>query len=122
MKKVYGGDIRKFRDEKCYTQAYMADQLGVGQSTYQKIEAGTIKISAERLTQIAGVLNKPINAFLQKEYQASEPTPSFTIDISKAEYDLMQKIILQQEKRIEELEAKIIRKDLNIEELKNSLY
>ena len=62
-----GNDIRQARDEKCYSQAYMANQLGITQSAYYKIEAGAVKITIDRLEQIAEILGKPIAAFIQKE-------------------------------------------------------
>ena len=49
MKNIFGADIRKYRTELCYAQEYVADQLGITQSAYYKIEAGTVKISVERL-------------------------------------------------------------------------
>ena len=112
--------IRKCRDEKCLTQSYMANELGIGQSAYQKIESGDSKVSIERLKQIADILGKPIDAFLNKDqYNKSlaerESPNTFT------ENELLQKIILQQEKRIEELEEKVKRKNNKIEELKAKL-
>ncbi|MEJ5993087.1 helix-turn-helix transcriptional regulator [Pedobacter sp. Du54] len=59
--------MRKYRDEKCLTQSYMANELGIGQSAYQKIEAGESKVSIERLKQIADILGKPLEVFLNKE-------------------------------------------------------
>ncbi len=121
MKKVVAydvsDDIRKFRDEKCLTQSYMASELGIGQSAYQKIEAGDSRVSIERLKEIADILGKPLEAFLNKELDnrslAEKESP-----ITFTENVLLQKIICQQEKRIEELEEKIKRKNSKIEELK----
>lgn len=122
LKNIYSGEIRKYRDEKCYTQSYMAEQLGIGQSAYQKIESGDIKISIERLTQIANILDKPIDAFIVRNESKGELIEgNLSIGSVETEYHLMQKIILQQEKRIEELEAKVNRRDEKIEELKKQL-
>jgi transcriptional regulator with XRE-family HTH domain len=109
MKAISGGDIRKYRDEKCYTQAYMANELGIGQSAYQKIESGEVKISMERLVLIASILNKPLEAFLKSEDHVKPNSPLIeeTVVVSKREWSLMQKVILQQEQRIEELEEKL---------------
>lgn len=116
MKAIDGGDIRKYRDEKCYTQEYMANRLGIGQSAYQKIESGESKISVERLTQIARILEKPLESLIigdQDEHKTS---------ITEKELLLMQKtIILQQERRITELEEKIERRNHKIEALKQQL-
>ncbi len=115
-----GDDIRKYRDEKCLTQAYMANELGIGQSAYQKIESGDSKISIERLKQIANILGKSIEVFLDKDQGMKSPTETKS-SISLTESELLQKVILQQEKRIVELEEKVKRKDQKIEELKSML-
>ncbi len=112
-----GDDLRKYRDEKCLTQAYMAKELGIGQSAYQKIESGDSKVSIERLKQIADVLGKPIDVFLNK-HQNNKSLAEKESPITFTENELLQKVILQQEKRIEELEEKVKRKDKKIEELK----
>lgn len=115
-----GDDIRKYRDEKCLTQAYMANELGIGQSAYQKIESGDSKVTIERLMQIANILGKSIEVFLDKDQGMKSPTETKS-SISLTKSELLQKVILQQEKRIVELEEKVKRKDQKIEELKSML-
>lgn len=110
-------DIRKYRDEKCLTQSYMANQLGIGQSAYQKIESGDSRVSIERLRQIATILGKPIEAFLNNDKNSKSLTEKESPN-TFTENELLQKIILQQEKRIEELEEKVKRKNDKIDELK----
>ncbi|TCD27788.1 XRE family transcriptional regulator [Pedobacter psychrodurus] len=122
LKLVSAENIRKFRDEKCYTQSYIASQLGIGQSAYQKIESGDVKISMERLIQIANILGKPIDAFIPENNNQSENVKTVQkIQIAKTEYDLIHKIIIQQEKRIEELEIKLAKRDDEIEKLKKPI-
>lgn len=48
--------IRKKREEKNYTQEYLAYKLNISQNAYSKIELGYTKITVERLFQIAEVL------------------------------------------------------------------
>ncbi len=117
MRAVRSANIRKFRNERCLTQEYMASELGIGQSAYQKIETGEVSLSTERLLQIAAILGKPIEAFIG---DGTAPDQESSKNNSK-EIELMQKMILQQEKRIEELEAKVERKNAKIEELKQVL-
>ncbi len=112
-------DIRLSRAENCYSQAYMASQLGITQSAYYKIEAGAVKISIERLIQLAEILGKPVAAFLEKEKYNEQLKNEQKVYISVNELELLEKTILQQEKRIEELEAKIYRRDQKIEDLKS---
>lgn len=126
MKLVYcNEEIRRYRNEICYTQEYMASQLGITQSTYQRIEAGEIKISMDRLIEISRILGKPIEAFLHNkanltsDIQTSEGNES--ILVNKREWLLMLNVLKQQEDRIKELEAKVLRKDNKIDELKQHL-
>lgn len=95
----------------------MANELGIGQSAYQKIESGDTKISMERLKQIADILGRPLASFLTKE-QDNRRFAENLAPITLTESVLLQKINFQQEKRIEELEEKIKRRDRKIEELK----
>jgi len=48
--------VRKKREEKNYTQEYLAYKLNISQNAYSKIELGYTKITVERLFQIAEVL------------------------------------------------------------------
>lgn len=121
MKDIIGGvedDIRKYRAEKCYNQYFMASQLGISQSMYFKIESGLVKITMERLKQIAEILEKPLAAFLRKEKYDEDLKKERKIYINFNEVELMQKTITHLEKRVEELEAKIERRDNKIEELR----
>ncbi len=49
--------IRKLRNEKGYSQEYMAYRLGITQSTYCKIEKDDRKINFENITKIAAILD-----------------------------------------------------------------
>jgi len=102
-------NIPKYRDEKCFSQEYIAQQLEIRQSTYQRIEAGKVKISTDRLSQLARIFNKPIEAFFGNGKKPS------TEDQEK---ELLKEILTQREERIRELEEKIQRRDNKICELK----
>lgn len=121
MTEILGGvedNIRKYRAEKCYNQDFMANQLGISQSAYFKIESGLVKITMDRLTRIAEILEKPLEAFLEQEKYNDDLKKERKIYINFNELVLMKKTITQLEKRIEELEAKIQRRDNKIKELK----
>lgn len=111
--------IRRYRNEGCYTQEYLANELGITQSTYQRIETGEINITLERLMQIAKVLNKPIDAFLDRKHLPISDDNDSIVHIGQRELNLLHKMLEQQNKRIEELESKLLRRNLKIEELKN---
>lgn len=48
--------IRQLRESKHYSQDYLAYRLDIGQNAYSKIELGYSKLSAQRLIDIAAVL------------------------------------------------------------------
>jgi transcriptional regulator with XRE-family HTH domain len=117
--------IRKYRYEKSFSQEFMAHKMGIGQSTYQKIESGETKISVERLMEIAAILEQPFEKFLNTEHKLADSPQAASLPINGTvamyadlQVELLYKIIDQQEKRIAELEAKIQRRDKKIEELK----
>ena len=53
---MYGEKIKTIRELRGYSQEYMADQLGIAQNTYSKIETGQTKLSAEKLKQVTEIL------------------------------------------------------------------
>ncbi|TKC13125.1 helix-turn-helix transcriptional regulator [Pedobacter polaris] len=98
LKEILGGDeLRKIRDEFCYSQEYMAKKIGLTQSTYQRLESGKIRISKEHQIKIAEIFNLSIESF-RKDNQTEE------IFIKNKEIALLQNIISQLENRILELE------------------
>lgn len=52
-----GTKIKKIREFKNYTQEYMADQLGMSQTGYSKIERDEVELGFARLEQIAKILD-----------------------------------------------------------------
>ena len=52
----YGHKIKKLRELRNLTQDYMAEQLGIKQPAYSKIETDTGKIDVEKLEIIAQAL------------------------------------------------------------------
>ena len=51
-----GQKIKKLRELKNLTQSHLADELGVTQSTYSKMEQGEIEVPYSRLEKIAELL------------------------------------------------------------------
>jgi transcriptional regulator with XRE-family HTH domain len=51
-----GNNIRRFREMRGYSQDYMANMLGLTQSAYGKIEKQAVKLTIDRLQQIAEIL------------------------------------------------------------------
>ena len=54
--KQIGKNIRKIRELRDYDQQYMAEQLGISQGQYSKIEQGQKDISILTLESIANIL------------------------------------------------------------------
>ncbi|MCC8410706.1 helix-turn-helix transcriptional regulator [Mucilaginibacter sp. UR6-1] len=62
--KSVAASIRKQREEKNYTQEYLAAKLKISQNAYSKIELGYTKITLERLFQIADILETNITTLI----------------------------------------------------------
>ena len=60
MSKNIYDKIALLRKEKGISQEYMAEQLGIEQSTYGKIERGAIKLTIEKLELISQVFQLSI--------------------------------------------------------------
>lgn len=101
QKNVFGGLIRKFRDEKCLSQEYVASKLGIGQSAFNKIENGKISVSEKRLKEIAYALGISVNEFFNEEDVILEMKDLLHVVTE------IKKIIELQAKEIEFLKAKV---------------
>jgi transcriptional regulator with XRE-family HTH domain len=57
-------NIRKAREQKNYTQEYLATQLDIDTKSYSNIENGVSKLSIDRLLKIADILEATPESFL----------------------------------------------------------
>jgi len=48
-----GTKLRKLRERQGYSQEYVANRIGVSQSTYHKLEAEQIRLTVERAKELA---------------------------------------------------------------------
>ena len=64
---IIGGKLQHAREYKNYSQEYMADQLGVTQSTYCRWEKGEVLPKLDTLEKAATVLEIPVQALLNSE-------------------------------------------------------
>jgi len=71
--KAIAAAIRKKREQKNYTQEYLAYKLNISQNAYSKIELGYTKITVERIFQIAEVLEITASELLEFPNDDSEP-------------------------------------------------
>ena len=59
-----GKNIKQIRELKNFTQEYVADEIEVSQSTYSRIENGTVPIRIDTLQRIADVLEVDLNTLI----------------------------------------------------------
>jgi len=64
--------IRVVREQKEYTQEYLAAKLAISQNAYSKLELGYCKLSVQRLLDIAVILEVDVVELLE---QSTIPTP-----------------------------------------------
>jgi transcriptional regulator with XRE-family HTH domain len=105
-----GVKIKKVRELKNLTQEYLAEQVGMTTSGYSRIERGEVKISLDRLQQVAMVLGVQPNDLTNFDESASftkygtANDNSFSIRADKA---LLQQVIATFEARIADLKDEI---------------
>jgi len=64
IKKV-GERIKNLREERNYSQSYMAGKLNISQKAYSKLESSETKLSVDNLIKIAEILETTINDILE---------------------------------------------------------
>jgi len=72
-----GQKLRLLREFRNYSQEYIAEKLGITQNAYSRIENNQTKITTDRLSRLAIILNiPPVELLSDKEpvIQFSEPS------------------------------------------------
>jgi transcriptional regulator with XRE-family HTH domain len=59
-----GYKLEKLRKMKGFSQEYLAEKLNISQPAYSKIERGEIKVSLEKLPQIAEIFETDLDILL----------------------------------------------------------
>lgn len=121
---ILGNKVKRIRELKNYSQKYLADRMDISQAAYSKLESGETKISDEKLSQIAEILEvKPedIREFDSQKYFNSfnnvtgDKNGSFIIEIEDTELikklyedkiSLMEELMSQQKKELEKYKSK----------------
>jgi transcriptional regulator with XRE-family HTH domain len=65
--RAIAANIRKIRENRNYTQDYLAAKLKISQNAYSKLELGYTKITIERLFHIAAILETDIVDLIKPE-------------------------------------------------------
>jgi transcriptional regulator with XRE-family HTH domain len=71
-----GSRIKKLREAKNFTQEFMANNLKISQNSYSRIETENVKLTTERLKEIAQILDVPAEFILTNE------APNFSVNNS----------------------------------------
>lgn len=64
-----GERIKRIRESKNYTQEHVAGKLGISQNSYSKLETGGVKVTTDRLQQIADIFEIPVEQLWTDENQ-----------------------------------------------------
>ncbi|GAA4315262.1 hypothetical protein GCM10023149_11790 [Mucilaginibacter gynuensis] len=65
--KAVANKIRRMREDRNYSQDYLAAKLGISQNAYSKIELGYSQVTIERLYRIAEVLEYNFADFFDED-------------------------------------------------------
>lgn len=119
---ILGNRVKRIRELKNYSQKYLADRMDISQSAYSKLETGETKISDEKLSQIAEILEvKPedIKEFDSQKYFNSvgdvegNYSGSIIVGLGREDVDLIKKLYEDKIVLLEELlnqQKKIVQK------------
>jgi len=69
MNNTIGTRIKKLREERNIKQEYIADEMGITQSSYGRLEKDDNRLTATKLIQIAEVLNVSISMLFGEKAQ-----------------------------------------------------
>jgi len=64
--RLIGERIRQVRRNKDYSQQFMADELGISQNAYSKLESGKTPIYLDRLCEVSAILSISIYDLLEE--------------------------------------------------------
>jgi len=111
-----GLQIKRFREAKNYTQAWMAEQLDMSQKAFSKIENNESSLSVEKLQRIAELLEINVSDFFENNgkhiYNNIETQRkggnSFVINQAEKAMELYEKLVAEKDARILSNEKLII--------------
>lgn len=68
-----GTVIKHYRERKNLSQKHVADQMGISQNAYSKIENNLTQLTVHHVKQLARILEIPITDLLKDEYEIHKP-------------------------------------------------
>jgi len=110
-----GTKIKKLRELRDYTQDYMADQLGISQPTYARIERNDTDVTLSKLEQIAEILEIKLedlinfsDKFVFNNYTSNQANQGYIVNhFSANEKKLYEDKIILLEDKILYLQEKV---------------
>lgn len=120
-----GFNIRKIREQKGFSQEYMANILNISQASYARMENEETKITVERLQKIAEILETSIVDFFNNDryiihnqnYDSSYGN-AYVHNLTIENKEATEKLIASYEERIKEYQERLKEKDEQITLLK----
>ncbi|WP_294277079.1 helix-turn-helix transcriptional regulator [uncultured Chryseobacterium sp.] len=116
MNATIGRRIRKYREEKGFSQEDLAGQLHISRSTYQRIENGETNSWVNHIENICNSLDvnmedilKPEEGYVQvnNNNESNNDNGSGVIQNQTINYSSSEKLIEQYEERIKELKEQV---------------
>jgi transcriptional regulator with XRE-family HTH domain len=83
----FGRYLRAVRESKGYSQEYMADRLGIGQSSYACLESGRTALTVERLVSIADILDLDLHQTIDDVLDPAGKRPDAPASLASRAYD-----------------------------------
>lgn len=108
MEKSIGSKVRQIRELKGFSQDYIANELGISQRAYSKIERDEVKMDWEKITEISKIFEVDPLDIVQFDDNLVFHNCSNSGKINNQHnHFLPEKVIEQYEARIKQLEDEV---------------
>lgn len=110
-----GFNIRKVREQKGFSQEYVANQLNISQASYARLENEDTKVTVDRLFQIAQILETEIGDFFDENklniqsqvYNAETYGNGYIQNLVIENKDTLNKLVESYQERLREKDEQI---------------
>ena len=75
--------IRKVREQRNYTQDFVAKQMGISQNAYSKIENGYTQLTVKHIKDLSKILEVSMVELLRDDFEIHRPNHIHTESINK---------------------------------------
>lgn len=75
--------IRKVREQRNYTQDFVAKQMGISQNAYSKIENGYTQLTVKHIKELSKILEVSLMELLRDDFEIHKPNHIHTASINK---------------------------------------